>query len=108
MTTAQQQERDALSVLRLQGEMQESGRLLAAVGFAELRGIRPGVRVAYRTGGGHNDVVMLYPDGHAEGIRQRAEGPLWVPGREEDPGEHVWIKSGDPLDVVHELLRLDL
>lgn len=106
-------ERAAIEQIRLQGEVKEAGRLLGAAGFTEMPGARPDAQVAHRTVGDFYDLVMQFPDGHMEGIRQRlpAEDPaeqrqLWFPGGQQDPDTPLWIKSGSPLEVVHELLNL--
>lgn len=96
----------AIDQIRLQGEVKEAGRFLGAAGFTELPGLRPDARVAFRTHGVYNDLVLLFTDGHVEAIRQHAEGPLWLPGQDSPGGGCVWSRSGGPLEVVHELLNL--
>lgn len=86
-------------------EIREAGRLLGEAGFTELPGIRADAKVGFRTIGEYYELVILFPDGHLEAIRQVVDTPLWVPGHDER-GEFEWMKSGEPLDVVHELLAL--
>ena len=86
-------------------EIQEAGRLLGAAGFTELPGIRADAKVGFRTVGEYYELVILFPDGHLEAIRQVVDGPLWLPGHDER-ADFEWMKSGEPLDVVRELLAL--
>lgn len=86
-------------------DAKEAGRLLGAAGFVELTGICQDTHVAFRSRGVYNDLVMLFADGHVEAVRQWAESTLWLPGQDH-PDTPVWIKTGDPLGVVHELLSL--
>ncbi len=86
-------------------EIKEAGNLLGAAGFTELPGIRADARVGFRTIGEHYELVILFADGHMEAIRQAIDGPLWLPGQDER-NDFEWMKSGEPLDVVQELLAL--
>lgn len=86
-------------------EVKEAGRLLSAAGFTELPGIRADARVGFRTVGDYYDLVILFGDGHMEAIRQTVDEPLWLPGQEERD-DFQWMKSGEPLEVVQELLAL--
>ena len=86
-------------------EILEAGRLLSAAGFTELPGLRCDARVGFRTVGEYYDLVIQFADGHMEAIRQTIDEPLWVPGQDER-SDFEWMKSGDPLDVVRELLSL--
>lgn len=86
-------------------EIWEAGRLLGAAGFTELPGIRVDAKVGFRTVGEYYELVILFPDGHLEAIRQVVDGPLWIPGHDERT-DFEWMKSGEPLEVVHELLAL--
>ena len=95
----------ALGDLVAAKEIQEAGRLLGAAGFTELPNIRADARVGFRTVGEYYELVILFADGHLEAIRQVVDRPLWLPGQDER-ADFVWIKSGEPLDVVHELLAL--
>lgn len=94
-----------LGGLLAEKEIQEAGRLLGEAGFTELPGIRVDAKVGFRTIGEYYELVILFADGHLEAIRQLVDTPLWVPGHD-DPGDFEWMKSGDPLDVVHALLAL--
>ncbi len=101
-------ERQVTGEIMAAQEIKEAGRLLAAAGFRELKGVRAGVRVAFRGRGDYCDMAVLFADGHLEAIRQTlgSAGPLWVPGRDDPPDEVLWTATGEPLDVVHELLAL--
>jgi hypothetical protein len=95
----------ALGAVLATREIKEAGRLLSAAGFTELPGIRADAKVGFRTIGEYYELVILFADGHLEAIRQIVDSPLWLPGRDE-PGDFEWMKSGEPLEVVHELLAL--
>ena len=86
-------------------EIQEAGRLLGAAGFTELPGVRADAKVGFRPIGEYYELVILFGDGHLEAIRQGVNGPLWLPGQDDQP-DFEWMKSGEPLDVVRELLAL--
>lgn len=98
-------ERQALADLLAVQEIKKAGRLLGAAGFTELPGIRADARVGFRTTGDYYDLVILFADGHMEAIRQTVDEPLWLPGQDERD-DFQWSKSGEPLEVVEELLGL--
>ncbi|MGH4013885.1 MAG: hypothetical protein ACRDSL_08125 [Pseudonocardiaceae bacterium] len=98
-------ERQAVDEIMASNETKEAARLLSAAGFRELPGIRTDGRVGFRTIGDYYELVIQFTDGHMEAIRQTIDGPLWFPGHDE-PHHLEWMKSGEPLDVVQELLAL--
>lgn len=104
MSTHPHQPQPATSLLAMP-EIKEAGRLLSAAGFTELPGIRADARVGFRTIGAYYDLVILFGDGHMEAIRQTVDEPLWLPGQDERD-DFEWMKSGEPLEVVQELLAL--
>lgn len=95
-------------------ELKEARRMLTAARFTDLACV-PGAHVMHRTADFY-DLVMLYSDGHAEGIRQvlpdedpARQTQLWFPGKdgpESAEAPPVWIKSGGPVEIVQELLSL--
>lgn len=102
------EETRAVDDVMLAKEIREAGRLLGAAGFTELPGVaKKGHRIGFRMVDEYYELVILFPDGHMEGIRQIASGPLWVPGQNgETSDDYEWVKSGGALEVVNELLSL--
>lgn len=86
-------------------------KLLAEAGFTDFPDVRPGARVCHRVIGDCYDTVTQFPDGHMEGMRQpvpedRLKAPLLLPNGDDIPEgvPILWQASGDPLEVVRELL----